>query len=290
MSTPTTTVRPMGNAVRQGLRRGGRELHQTATTRQDLISNLVWLVGLLAPLYTLRDNDLAGTGMSVAGFLLPSMMSMCVAFDGMLGLTQQLIAERQDGTLLRLKALPHGMPSYLIGKIVNVAGIVLIACAAVTFLGIAMLPDVSAGDTGIWLGLAWVLPLGLLALLPVGAILGSLIDSPRNIGLVMVPMFALASVSGIFYPASQLPVWLQHVAEVFPLYWLGLAARAALLPDSAVAAEIGESWRHWETVGVLGLWAVAGLLLAPAVLRRAARRESGSTMAGRREEALKRSV
>lgn len=260
------------------------------TTPQDLFSNLVWLVGLLAPLYLLRDNDLAGTGMSVAGFLLPSMMSMCVAFNGMLSLTQQLVVERQDGTLLRLKALPHGMPSYLIGKIVNVASTVLVACAVVVLTGVVMLPDVSLGDRGLWLGLAWVLPLGLLAMLPIGAILGSLIESPRNLGLVMVPLFGLASVSGIFYPSSQLPAWIQHVGEIFPLYWLGLAARAALLPDTAVSAEIGDSWRHWETVGVLGLWAVAGLLIAPVVLRRMARRESGSSMVARRERAMKRPV
>ncbi|MDQ1008521.1 ABC-2 type transport system permease protein [Streptomyces sp. V4I23] len=287
---PTAPVSPLRNTLREGLRRGGRELHQMATTRQDLISNLVWLVGLLAPLHMLRDNELAGTGMSVAGFLLPSLMSMCVAFNGMLGLTQQLIVERQDGTLLRLKALPSGMPSYLVGKLVAVSGTVLFACAVVTLTGIVMLPDVSASDPGVWTALAWVLPLGLLAMLPVGAILGSLIESPRNLGLVMLPLFGLASVSGIFYPASHLPVWLQHVAEVFPLYWLGLAARAALLPDSAVTAEIGDSWRHWETVGVLGAWAVVGLLVAPMVLRRMARRESGSVMASRREHAMKRPV
>jgi ABC-2 type transport system permease protein len=39
---------------------------------------------------------------------------------------------------------------------------------------------------------------------------------------------------------------------------------------------------------VLGLWAVVGLALAPAVLRRMARRESGSAVAARRERALTR--
>jgi ABC-2 type transport system permease protein len=55
-----------------------------------------------------------------------------------------------------------------------------------------------------------------------------------------------------------------------------------------VAVEIGDSWRHLETVAVLGAWAVAGLLIAPLVLRRMARRESGSRVADRRERALQR--
>jgi ABC-2 type transport system permease protein len=39
---------------------------------------------------------------------------------------------------------------------------------------------------------------------------------------------------------------------------------------------------------VLGAWAVAGLVVAPMVLRRMARRESGSSVAARREKALQR--
>jgi ABC-2 type transport system permease protein len=71
------------------------------------------------------------------------------------------------------------------------------------------------------------------------------------------------------------------------VYWLGLGMRSALLPGAAVAAEIGGSWRPLQTVAVLGAWAVAGLLGAPPVLRRAARRESGSRVASRRERLLR---
>jgi ABC-2 type transport system permease protein len=41
------------------------------------------------------------------------------------------------------------------------------------------------------------------------------------------------------------------------------------------------------TAGILFGWAVAGLLTAPVVLRRMARRESGSAVAARRERAMK---
>jgi ABC-2 type transport system permease protein len=37
---------------------------------------------------------------------------------------------------------------------------------------------------------------------------------------------------------------------------------------------------------VLGVWAVIGLLLAPILLRRMARRESGSTLAAARERIM----
>jgi len=50
---------------------------------------------------------------------------------------------------------------------------------------------------------------------------------------------------------------------------------------------VGHSWRHLATFGVLSAWVVAGLVLTPVVLRRMARRESGSTVAARREKAMR---
>ncbi len=172
-------MNPVVNALREGVRRGLRELHQMVTNGQDLASNLVWIVGLLAPLIMLRDNELGETGLSVASFVLPSLMSMCVAFNGMFSLAQQLVVERQDGTLLRLKALPHGMLGYLIGKILTVSCTVLVACLVVTLAGAAMLEDVTGADPGLGAALAWVLPLGLLAMLPIGAVLGARVKIGR---------------------------------------------------------------------------------------------------------------
>lgn len=48
---------------------------------------------------------------------------------------------------------------------------------------------------------------------------------------------------------------------------------------------LGESWRTWQTVAVLSAWAIAGTLLAPGVLRRMARRQSGTAVAEARETA-----
>ncbi len=62
--------------------------------------------------------------------------------------------------------------------------------------------------------------------------------------------------------------------------------RSAFLPDALASVELTDSWRHLETVGVLGLWSVLGLVVVPMILRRMARRESGSAVAARRERAL----
>ena len=141
-----------------------------------------------------------------------------------------------------------------------------------------------------WLTIAWVLMLGLVATQALGAIIGSLISSPRSVGYVSLPVIALIAISGIFYPISALPEWIQRIAEVFPMYWLGLGMRSALLPDSAAVIELTGSWRQLETAVVLGLWAATGLLIAPVVLGRMARRESGSRVTDRRERAMRTAV
>jgi ABC-2 type transport system permease protein len=113
---------------------------------------------------------------------------------------------------------------------------------------------------------------------------------PRFMAIAMLPFAGLATISGIFYPITHMPGWLQGIGQVFPLYWLGLGMRAALLPSNLAAVEIGGSWRLPLVFLVLVLWAVAGLVTAPWVLRRMARRESGSRVAARRERAMLRTT
>ena len=104
---------------------------------------------------------------------------------------------------------------------------------------------------------------------------------------MLLLLAGLAVISGVFYPITHLPVFLQRIGQVFPMYWLGLGMRSALLPNAMTAVEIGHSWRHLATFGVLSAWAIAGLVLAPVVLRRMARRESGSNVAARREKVMR---
>ncbi|MGX5214715.1 ABC transporter permease [Streptomyces violaceus] len=279
---------PVWYAARAGVRRGWTELRQTFTTGQDVFGYVLWTIMLMVPLFLLKDDPLKGAGISTGAFMLPSLLGMTLAFTGMMTTAQLLATEREDGTLLRAKAVPHGMVGHLVGKIIMVSGTALASMALPFAVGMLLVDGVAQQGGGALLTLVWAIPLGLLATLPIGAVIGSLVSSPRTIGLLMLPVMGLVVISGIYFPLSELPEWLQTVGQIFPVYWLGLGLRSALLPADAVAVEIGTSWRHLETAGVLGAWAVAGLLLAPSVLRRMARRESGAAMAERHRKAMQR--
>jgi ABC-2 type transport system permease protein len=275
-------------AVRAGLRRGRIELKHTFTSMNDLLTLVIFTAILVGVMLWTRGTTVPGTHFSLGTAMLASMIGMNVGFNGLATLGGLLAVEREDGTLLRAKATPHGMTGYLVGKVVTVAGTILISVAVSLITGAFLFSGLALGSAAAWLTLIPVLLLGLVATLPIGAVLGSLIPSARSAGLLTLASGALIAVSGIFYPITHLPQWLQWTGQVFPFYWLGLGMRSALLPATMASVEIGHSWRHLATFGVLGAWAVIGLLAAPFVLRVMARRESGSSVAARREKAMLR--
>ncbi len=277
---------PATVAVRAGFTRGLIELRQSFAG-SALIGQLLWPVVTLVAIFFLRDRSIGVGGFTLGAFILPSVLGMFVAL-GMFLMIQYLSADREDGTLLRAKATPYGIRGYLIGKFVTVSGSILAYLAILLIPGWFIVGGVDISSDHGWLTLAWVLTLGFVATQSIGAMLGALISSPRSAGYLSLLVLGLIAISGIYYPITALPQWLQWVAQMFPIYWLGLGMRSALLPAAAAGVEIGGSWRPMETAVALGVWAVAGLIFAPIVLGRMARQESGSRVAERREKALQR--
>lgn len=182
------------------------------------------------------------------------------------------------------------MAGYLVARVVPASMSAVLGLLIVVVPGLFIVPELAGAGAG-RLTLIWVTAMGLLATLPWGAVIGALARGPNTLfGLAMLPIMLGTAISGIFYPISALPGWLVGLAQVFPVYWMGLGTRSALLPDAAVTVEIGQSWRTPATLGVLAAWAAVGFLVAPVVLRRMGRRESGTNMQERRDQAVARMI
>lgn len=274
------------HAIKVGARRGWHEFVLSLKSPQDQGFYLFMAVGILTYLWFNRGNELEGTGLFVPTYALPSILGGLIAFSLVIGPAYALAMEREDGTLLRATAVPRGLVGYVTGQIVlNAASLapMLLVILVPSFL---LFDDLMHQGTRGWFTVVWVIVLGLLATLPIGIVIGSLVPSTQKVGTWgMLPIMILVSISGVFFPMAALWGWVQAVAQVFPIYWLGLGMRSAFLPDAALVMEVGESWRTWQTVAVLAAWAIAGSLLAPKVLRRMAQRQSGSAVAAAREQA-----
>lgn len=272
-----------------GIKRGGIEFRQTLTNPQDLVFNIFITIILLVILYFQRNSTMPGSDISLAMVTLASMLGMLVVIGGTIGTASQLAMEREDGTLLRAKATPHGMIGYLVSRVISTTIYTVLSLLLLVIPGLFIVNDLLATNFFDWMALLGILGLGLLATLPWGAIIGSLVKSSvAGFNISFLILGSLGSISGIFYAIAALPGWIQAIAQVFPMYWLGLGMRSALLPDTAVVIELGQSWRHFEMFSILSIWAIAGLIIAPKVLRRMAQHESGSTMQARKEQVLKR--
>jgi ABC-2 type transport system permease protein len=282
---PAPSTSPVLNAARLGLARGWAEFVQSLRSSQDQWFYLFTAFLAVGYLYLRRDTPVEGTDLMLPSVALPSILGGLVAFGLVIGPAYSLAMEKEDGTLLRAKAVPHGLVGYFAGQLVLHSSSIVPQTVAVLVPSFLLFEDLMADPSG-WFTVVWVLVLGLLATLPIGMAIGALVPGVQKVGMWgMLPVMLLAGISGIFYPITALWGWVQVVAQLFPMYWLGLGMRSAFLPDSAAAIEIGGSWRTLETVLVLGTWAVVGALVLPALLRRMARRQSGSQVAAARDAA-----
>jgi ABC-2 type transport system permease protein len=279
-------VRGWGHAVRVGIGRGWTEFVLSLKSPQDLGFYLFLALGTLGYLYIRRNAEVERLALSFPTLALPSLLAGLIVFSLVMGPAYQLAMEREDGTLLRAKSAPHGITGYVAGQIL-LHTMSLIPMLLVIMVPSHLLFDVFSGRGAAgWLTFAWVVGLALLATLPIGIIIGSLVPNAQKAGTWgFMPVMALTGISGIFFPITKMWGWVQVVAQLFPMYWVGLGLRSAFLPDEALVVELGESWRMAETVAVLGVWAVAGILLSPIVLRRMARRQSGAAVAEARDQA-----
>jgi ABC-2 type transport system permease protein len=278
----TTALDTRWAAVRAGLSRGWIETRQNLTETAFVIGHAIPPVAYLAVLLFIRrftgDKNLPGTDVGLVTMVLPGLLGMTIVYGGLSGPAPSITADREDGTLLRAKATPHGMLGYLVGKIVMFASTTLLSLVAIVIPGIMVVDDLIL-DARTWLLLALLFGVGMVSTVPLGVALGSVTKSSLQATLVPLACTLIMSASGIFFPITALPTWLQSAAQAFPFYWVGLGARSAMLPADMVALEIGQSWRTVEMFAVLGVWAAVGLLLAPLLLRRMARRQSGSAVA-----------
>ncbi|MRG61107.1 ABC transporter permease [Agromyces sp. CFH 90414] len=278
----------MTTALRAGIRRGLTEFGISLRTPGDVLFIIIGLVIVAVVLWLNRDAEFA-PGAPLGWYVVPSVLTIQLLFIATYGLATVIVTEREDGTLMRARSLPSGLRVYAVG--VTTRTLAEIACTVLPTLVIAAI--ILGGDLGLdALGVLQVLAmlaLGTVALTPFGFVVGTVFRNPRAVGgWGFLVVGAVALVSGLFQPLSTLPAWVQPIGLVLPLYWIGHAMRSAFLPDEFGVVEIWGGWHVGLAFAIVAAWAVVGLVLAPRLLRRVARRETASGIEARRQAALQR--
>lgn len=259
--------------------------------RRYLIPSGLWFLVtplfLLAVLWIIRDRDFLDV-VPASGYLLAGMIGYSVVSIAVVSVASVLQTEREDGTLLRAKAIPHGISGHLLAKLFLIPIEALIVVVPILVGTAILLPELLPTSPRQWLLLGIFYLLALAAMLPWGAILGSVFRSTLAVGIAIMVLYALAIVSGFFFPISLLPGWVQGLVQLTPMYWIGMGMRAVFLPADAAAVELHGTFQTPLALAIIAGWAVVGFLLAPSVLRRMANRQSGSVVAAARDRVLSR--
>lgn len=222
------------------------------------------------------------------GYSFPGLLGFGLVIGGFAGVAGEILAEKEDGSLVRMKAVPRGITGYVVGKTFYQCVANMLCFVVSLAVGALALGGLVPSDPLRWLAAFGWCALGLVCSIPVGAVVGCLISSSVALVIPIVFLYVLMVISGIFNPVVGMAGWVQAIAKAFPVYWLGLGMRSAFLPGQAVALEAGESWHTLESLAVLGAWAAAGLVLAPILMRKVIRGVSGSSVAAARERFLAR--
>lgn len=270
MTTPSAFV--------NGLRRGRREVVQVLRSPKELFNFLSTPV-LMVVLGLFVRVDIPGSDVGMGHLIVAGGITTMIAQASILVVPQALAVEKEDGTLLRMRTVSGGMTAYLVGKtcvvvVTAVGGALLTLAGGVLFVGTDLPRDLAH-----WGTFAWVILLSLVTLTPLGAALGALLPNPRgSLALMMLIMLFLLGFSGLYFPVTVLPGFVQAIVSIFPLKWIGQGIRSSLLPDAALAAETAQSWQLMLVFVVLAVWAAVGFAIAPGMLRRMSRRESGTRL------------
>ena len=133
-------MQPTVHAARLGLSRGWTEFRHYLTAPQELGWNLFFVTVFGVVLLFQRNATVEGSTLPLAMLTLPGIIGMWVAVTGYQGAAGWLAAEREDGTLLRAKAVPQGMVGYLVARIVALSLITLFTLASIFVVGCLLLP------------------------------------------------------------------------------------------------------------------------------------------------------
>lgn len=196
-------------------------------------------------------------GADAPRFLLASYSTFGVMAPGLFGFGVSLALERDGGLLMLKRALPMPPAAYLLGKMAMamlVSGMI-VALLLTLALFVAHVPlDASQ------IARLFVVELfGVLPFCALGLLLGTMIKGQGAPGLVNLIYLPMAFLSGLWFPLSIMPKFLQQIAPIWPSYHLNR------LSMSAVGFDMGPVWPH---ALVLAAFTAGFLLLAARRLRR----------------------
>jgi ABC-2 type transport system permease protein len=201
------------------------------------------------------NDTVKQTGIKASTYYVPGISALGLIAASFVNLVISITAQREDGILKRRRATP--VPAWVL-----IAGRALTAIA-VSLLVMSVLLAVGRFAYGVHLptstipGIAISAIVGSVTFCVLGYALSTAVHSEDAAQpMVQAIMLPLYFISGVFIPNVNLPSWMRHVAELFPVQHLADALHHAYDPGTHGVGLAGSD------LAVLGAWAAVGLVVA----------------------------
>lgn len=227
--------------------------------------------------YYLSDRVSDNMPLSVGGFMLVSTIGVFSTMIVM-QLSSEMSSERLDGTLLRVRTLPHGALSWAIGKTLSNVVLQAILQTVIMVGAFLLLPPLGIS------GSQWLVTIGLVlfticATAPLGFMVGALVRGVYSQMFLFFGTMIVVATSGAFFPITILPTWLQYLHMPLPFYWAGHLSRWVLLGADGASYDFAGGSQPLLAAGILLAWMIGGFALATWSINRSFRKLSLSSLA-----------
>lgn len=217
----------------------------------------------------LGDRDVAGGTISVGQYLISGVIG---AYGTMLiiQIANEVYLERLNGTMLRVKTLPHGVPSWMLGKSMSAGSIIALQAIIIGVLGVPIMLG-APEQIPVVIGVGLV---SIIAHLPLAFLVATLVRGvwtalgAYGIGLVLFIF------SGAAFPLNILPTWAETTGMIFPGYWATAISQSLILDDALLGALRPETYPLWVGVAVIAAWVIVGSALAVKLTEKTFRKET----------------
>ena len=200
-------------------------------------------------------------GITTAQFYAPSLAVFSAVSASYTTIAITTAYQRDEGILKRVRGTPLPPWIYLAGKIVSATIIAAIGATIMLGVGVVFFDLRLYADSILLLVLIFVV--GVFCFAALGLLVAAVAPSGQAAtAIANSTLLPLAFISGVFIvPGTDMPVWLEAVADFFPLKHFVEPFVAAFSPEASAA-----SFR-WSDVAYLALWGVVALLLAVRLFR-----------------------
>jgi ABC-2 type transport system permease protein len=201
------------------------------------------------------NDEIPELGVTTAQFFTPGLAVFAAVSATYSNLAIGTAISRDQGILKRIRGTPIPPSAYIAGRVISAVyvafiAIVLMMGVGIAFYGVELIPrTLPSAILTFLVGMACFAALGLLvaALSPNGD------TTPAITNGTLLP---IAFISGIFFPMTDPPVWMEIAGNIFPLKPFAEAFRDAFDPTLAGAQF------HWPELGAMALWGIGAAVLA----------------------------